>query len=80
MAALIVSSILNVLYLTPIAIRGFMKPPQNPEDDANIRNIRKQHRWVIIPPVLTAFGAFILFFFAGEITNFLTPMLPVGAF
>ena len=78
LAALIVSSILNVIYLVPIAIRGFMRPPDNPEDDAHIAEIRKKHRWVIIPPVLTALGALILFFFAGDMTNFLKPILPGG--
>ncbi len=78
LAALIVSSILNVLYLVPIAIRGFMRPPDNPEDDAHIAEVRKKHRWVIIPPVLTALGALILFFYAGDMTNFLKPILPGG--
>ncbi len=79
LAALIVSSVLNVLYLIPISIRGFLRPPDNPEKDAHIAEERKLHRWVIIPPVLTALGALILFFFAGDMSNFLTPMLPDGA-
>jgi len=77
-AALIASSVLNVIYLVPIAARGFLKPPANPEDDAHIRDIRAKHKWVIIPPVITAFGAFVLFFFAGPIADFLTPILPSG--
>ncbi len=78
LAALIVSSVLNVIYLVPIAIRGFMRPPDNPEDDEHIAEVRKKHRWVIIPPVLTATGALILFFFAGNMTDFIKPMLPGG--
>ena len=78
LAALIASSVLNVIYLIPIAARGFLKPPQNPEEDAHIRALARQHRWVIIPPVLTAFGAFVLFFFAGPIVDFLAPILPGG--
>jgi len=77
-AALIASSILNVIYLVPIAIRGFIKPPDDAEAHAHIREERKNHRWVIIPPVITAFGALVLFFFAGDITDFLTPILPGG--
>lgn len=80
LAALITSSVLNVLYLTPIAIRGFMKPPQNPETDRDIRAIAKAHPWVIIPPVISAAGALVLFFFAGPIAEFLTPILPLGSF
>jgi multicomponent Na+:H+ antiporter subunit D len=77
-AALIASSILNVIYLVPIAARGFLRPPENPDDDAHIREIKSQHKWVIIPPVITAFGAFALFFFAGQIADFLAPILPNG--
>ena len=78
MAALIVSSILNIIYLLPISIRAFMKPPLDAKKDLHIAEERKKHRWVIIPPVLTAFGAFVLFFFAGPIAEFLGPMLPGG--
>ena len=77
-AALIASSILNIIYLVPIAIRGFMKPPANPEDDAHIAEVRRKHRWVIIPPVITAIGSLILFFYAGIIVDFLQPILPGG--
>jgi len=78
MAALIVSSILNIIYLLPISIRAFMKPAADPDKDHHIAEERKKHRWVIIPPVLTAFGALGLFFFAGPIAEFLGPMLPGG--
>ena len=78
MAALIVSSILNIIYLLPISIRAFMKPAADVDKDLHIADERKNHRWVIIPPVLTAFGALLLFFFAGPIAEFLGPMLPGG--
>lgn len=79
-AALIMSSILNVIYLIPIAARGFLKPAADPDMDAKIAALRSKHKWVIIPPVLTASGAFALFFFSGPIIDFLTPILPNGAF
>jgi len=75
-AALIISSILNVAYLIPIAARGFLKPPVDPEGDAELAKYRAKHKWVIIPPVITAFGAFVLFFFSGPIIEFLIPILP----
>lgn len=75
MAALIISSILNVAYLTPVAIRGFMKAPENPDEDAKI----KTPLWVMLPPVITAIGAFVLFFFAGHIVDYLLPVLPEGS-
>lgn len=77
-AALIVSSILNIIYLVPVAIRGFMKPPANAKDDAHIAALRKKHPWVIIPPVITAIGSLILFFYAGGVVDFLEPILPEG--
>jgi len=39
---------------------------------------RKKHRWVIVPPVISALGAFILFFFAGTIIDFLQPIISGG--
>jgi len=79
-AALIMSSILNVIYLIPIAARGFLKPPADIEADAMIATLRAKNKWVIIPPVITAIGAFSLFFLSGPIIDFLTPILPDGAF
>ncbi|WP_017930118.1 proton-conducting transporter transmembrane domain-containing protein [Robiginitomaculum antarcticum] len=73
-AALILSSLLNVAYLMPVAIRGFLKPANDPAADAAI----VQPIWVVIPPVITAAGAFILFFFAGDIIDYLRPVLPAG--
>jgi len=75
MAALIISSLLNILYLMPIAIRGFMKPPADPAADDVIALEARKHRWVVIPPVLTAFGTLVLFFAAPWIIKFLEPIL-----
>ncbi|CAM3828962.1 proton-conducting transporter membrane subunit [Litorimonas haliclonae] len=74
-AALIASSILNIIYLVPIAVRGFMKPPADVAADAIIAEEQKKHIWVIVPPVFTALGSLVLFFFAGDIAEFLTPIL-----
>ncbi len=75
MAALIISSLLNILYLMPIAIRGFMKPPADPAADDIIAIEARKHRWVIIPPVITAIGTFVLFFAAPWIIQFLEPII-----
>jgi multicomponent Na+:H+ antiporter subunit D len=75
MGSLIVSSLLNILYLMPIAIRGFMKPSADPAADDVIALEARKHRWVVIPPVLTAFGTLILFFAAPWIIEFLEPIL-----
>lgn len=75
MGALIVSSLLNILYLMPIAIRGFMKPPADAVADSAIALQARKHRWVVIPPVITAFGTLVLFFAAPSIIRFLEPIL-----
>ncbi|MEE9348223.1 MAG: proton-conducting transporter membrane subunit [Robiginitomaculum sp.] len=75
MGALIISSVLNIAYLIPVGIRGFLLAPDDAEADAHI----KQPIWVVIPPVITACGAFVLFFFAGDIVEYLRPVLPEGA-
>ena len=75
MAALIISSLLNILYLMPIAIRGFLKPPADAAKDAACALEAKKHRWVVIPPVITAVGTLVLFFAAPAIIDFLEPIL-----
>lgn len=74
-AALIASSVLNIIYLVPIAVRGFMKPPADIAADAIIAEEQKKHLWVIVPPVFTALGSVVLFFYAGDVVDFLTPIL-----
>ena len=73
---LIISSILNVAYLVPVAVRAFMLKPDNPEDDAKIKAHLGQHKFVRFAPVFTAFGAFALFFAIGPLVDFLKPILP----
>lgn len=72
--ALILSSLLNIAYLLPVAVRGFMMEPDDPAEDAKI----KQPLFVVLPPVITAIGAFVLFFFAADIVDYLRPALPNG--
>jgi multicomponent Na+:H+ antiporter subunit D len=76
LAALIISSILNVAYLVPVAIRGFMLPPDNPKADAKLVAHLKQHRMVRFAPVFTAAGAFVLFFMIDPLVAYLVPILP----
>ncbi len=77
LAALILSSILNVAYLVPVAMRGFLLPPDSPKSDAHVAKIMSQHRFVRFAPVLTAAGAFALFFAIGPLVEYLKPILPV---
>ena len=73
-AALIISSVLNVVYLVPVAGRAFLFPPADAEADAALRQTRRRHWAVIAPPVLTAAGTLVLFAFAGDIADFLAPI------
>jgi len=77
-AALVLSSILNIVYLIPISIRAYMKPPKDISIDNSLIEVRKKNIWVIVPPVISASGAFILFFYVGSIVDFLQPVISVG--
>ena len=72
---LMASSLLNVYYLLSIVGQGLFLPA--PEGAA-------QGRWseagplVWMPPALTALGCLVLFFYAGEIQTFLTPLILEG--
>ncbi|PHR94344.1 MAG: cation:proton antiporter [Robiginitomaculum sp.] len=78
LGALIISSILNVAYLVPVAVRGFMLAPDNPKADAKIAKNLKAHRLVRFAPVFTAFGAFVLFFAISPLVEYLKPILPTS--
>ncbi len=71
---LMISSVLNVAYLLPIAGRGFFAAETNPSDT---NDFNKHFSWAsafcVAPPVLTAIGCIVLFFFAGDIAAFLEP-------
>ena len=69
-AVLMISSLLNVAYLMPIVGRGFYR-----DDEANPYNwVREAPTFCWLPPAATAFGCLVLFFFAGQIIDFLMPI------
>ncbi|MEP3333741.1 proton-conducting transporter membrane subunit [Sedimentitalea sp.] len=69
---LMVSSLLNVVYLLSIVGRGFFLP--NPDIPAGAGS-SEAGVLVWLPPVLTALGCVVLFFYAGEIQTFLSPLV-----
>ncbi len=71
-AVLMVSSLLNVAYLLSIVGRGFFLP--NPALPAGAK-IAEAPVLCWLPPALTALGCIILFFIAGDILNFLSPIV-----
>lgn len=69
---LMVSSLLNVAYLLPIVGRGFFVPTQ----DKNLtKGFGESSILVWMPPLITAIGCFVLFFYANRLVDFLAPMI-----
>ena len=72
-AAFMISSLLNVAYLLPIISRAFFSRPY--ENDLNYRGgIQEAPLLCWIPTVFTATSCLILFFYAGYVHNFLSPI------
>jgi multicomponent Na+:H+ antiporter subunit D len=76
MAVLLVSSLLNVAYLLPVAARGFfvsVTPDDQHAGDASTA-IREAPLACVVPLCLTAFGCLLLFFFADGLYALLAPI------
>ncbi len=71
---LMVSSLLNVVYLLGPIARGFyLADADNEKLAAN--GISEAPFWCVAPPVFAAIGCIVLFFYAGDITTMLEPMI-----
>ncbi|MEZ5778885.1 MAG: monovalent cation/H+ antiporter subunit D family protein [Paracoccaceae bacterium] len=71
-AVLMVSSLLNVVYLLSVVGRGFFLPcPASPAG----AKMAEASYMLWLPPALTAFGCVALFFYAGAIQDFLMPIV-----
>ncbi|MCB2095342.1 MAG: monovalent cation/H+ antiporter subunit D family protein [Rhodobacteraceae bacterium] len=72
MVVLGLSSLLNVAYLLPVVGRGYFLKGQDIPADAKMN----EAPWMVwLPPALTAVGCIVLFFFAGDIQTFLSPIV-----
>ena len=71
---LMMSSLLNVAYLLPIVGRAFFLPA--PEGTPT--KFAEAPVLVWLPPALTAIGCIVLFFYAGTIQQFLSPIVSVS--
>jgi len=79
MAVLMASSLLSIAYLMPIVVRGFFKPAESPDGENpghRGAGIQEAPLLCVVPPVLTAIGSVVLFFYAEEVWNLLTGMVP----
>ncbi len=75
---LMVSSLLNVAYLIPIAVRGFMPAPGHSGGSVqndNAWRIEEAPLLCVVPLCITAFSCFLLFMFADLLFDFLKPIV-----
>jgi len=78
-AILMISSVLNVAYLMPVAIRAFMPAPGHlPESSAKSAGgtwrIQEAPMFCVVPLCITAFSCLLLFLFADRLFEFLKPI------
>jgi multicomponent Na+:H+ antiporter subunit D len=82
-AVLMISSILNVVYLLSIPVQAFYMNPA--EEGAKAQGaggapiqwgaLKEAPILCLAPPLVTAAGAFALFFFADPLYNYLSPLI-----
>jgi len=75
--ALILSSLLNIVYLLPVSVNAFMKKP-DVEPDSEVA-LEKPPILTVVPPVLTAISVLVLFFMAEPIMEYLCPIFEGGS-
>ena len=70
-AALMISSVLNVAYLMPIVARGFFLASR---DEPHPEGIAEAPAFCVVPLCVSAVGCVLLFFFAGYLYDLLLPI------
>ncbi|MEM1318266.1 MAG: proton-conducting transporter membrane subunit, partial [Pseudomonadota bacterium] len=71
--AFLISAFLNVVYLLPIALRGFFGEPSQGQKKSS--GIADAPWFCVVPPVITALGCFVVFFATKDIKAFLGPIV-----
>jgi multicomponent Na+:H+ antiporter subunit D len=74
-AVLMISSLLNIAYLMPIAVRGFFSSPAGGGEQSGIH---EAPLFCLVPICITATGSILLFFFADDIYRLLEPITLLG--
>ncbi|RFB05907.1 monovalent cation/H+ antiporter subunit D family protein [Parvularcula marina] len=76
-AVLIISSLLNVVYLLSIPVKAFFGKPAGEAQPAPIgwKTLQEAPIFCLVPPLLTAAGTIILFFYSDPLFNFLLPLI-----
>lgn len=70
-AALMISSVLNVAYLMPIVARGFFRSGEAADSETEIKEAPV---FCVVPLCISALGCIALFFFADDLYNLLLPL------
>jgi multicomponent Na+:H+ antiporter subunit D len=76
-AVLMVSSLLNVAYLVPVAVRAFMPAPgqSSGSDGDGAWRIQEAPMLCVVPLCITSFGCLLLFLYADRLFAFLQPIV-----
>ncbi len=69
------SSILSAVYLFPIIGRAFFRPLPQSAGDTTSPGIQEAPLPSVIAICIAAIGTFVLFFYAGDLANFLSPIV-----
>jgi multicomponent Na+:H+ antiporter subunit D len=75
LGVLLFSALLNFAYLLPIPVRALFAEPDDP---ASLEGVREAPLACRIAMAITASGCVALFFFPGQLHDFLRPVLSVG--
>jgi multicomponent Na+:H+ antiporter subunit D len=75
MVVLMASSLLSIGYLMPVVVRGFFRPGPG-DDEHGGGGVHEAPLLCVLPPVFTAIGSVLLFFYAGDVWRLLTGMVP----
>lgn len=79
-AVLMISSLLNIVYLLPVSLRAFYaKPPEEGAGGAGLGRIREAPLFCLLPLIFTALGSIVLFFMIGDLAAYLEPIAQHGA-
>lgn len=71
-AVLLVSSLLNIAYLLPVAVRAFFIPEPG---EGRPEGIQEAPLACVLPLCVTSAGCLLLFFLAGDVYEFLSPLV-----
>ncbi len=75
-SVLMISSLLNIAYLVPVAIAGFYLKD---DDDEQVIEVKEAPMFCVVPLCLTAVGGIVLFFLADQIYEILAPIANASA-